>query len=47
MWAKLTPSEKAEAERIDESWITGPSAVTRQALGGQARAQALVAASAR
>jgi TPR repeat protein len=47
MWAKLNPSERAEAERIDESWITGPSALTRQALSGQERAEALVAAGAK
>ena len=40
--AEMTPAERAEAERIVASWITGPTALTRLAFAGTERAEALV-----
>lgn len=39
--AAMTPAERAEAERFDADWITGPTALTRLAFSGMERAEAL------
>ena len=41
--ATMSSSERAEAERIAASWITGPTPLTQQAVAGQERAERLAA----
>jgi uncharacterized protein len=42
--ANMTTAERAEAERFDTGWVTGPTALTRLALSGIERAEALARA---
>jgi TPR repeat protein len=42
MWAKLSPSQRIEAERAGAGFVTGPTAFTVRALHGLERAEALV-----
>lgn len=41
MAAAMSPAERVEANRIAESWVTGPTALTRLAGEGQRRAEAI------
>jgi uncharacterized protein len=41
----MTAAERAEAERIDTDWVTGPTELTRLAMSGMERAEALAGAS--
>jgi TPR repeat protein len=45
MGAAMSPDERAEAERIAASWVTGPTPLTRLAAAGLDRAQAVAAKS--
>jgi hypothetical protein len=38
----MTEAERAEANRIVATWVTGLSPLTRRAFEGQSRAEALV-----
>lgn len=41
MTGQMSPEERAIAAEIGPEWITGPTALTRQAVGGQERAETL------
>jgi TPR repeat protein len=41
MAAAMSPAERVEADRIAETWVTGPTALTRLAREGQQRAEAI------
>jgi TPR repeat protein len=43
MWQAMSPAERSAAQRIAATWVTGPSALTRQAVNGLARAEQVAA----
>jgi hypothetical protein len=47
MWQTLTGPEKEEAQLVARTWISGPTALTTQALDGLARAEAVAGSAGR
>jgi TPR repeat protein len=43
MWQAMSPAERSAAQRLAATWVTGPSALTRQAVNGLARAEQVAA----
>jgi len=44
LWAQMSAAERAEAQRFDADWVTGPTPLTQLAFSGMERAEALARA---